>query len=203
MKQTFKTIKTKKQTVEMMIMTIIIILAAMFVSTTLTSCSNDELDSFDTSGFPQGICAILTDSVELPTTITPEQVVLRDSDFVAYDSESSWIKIKTSDSLDIKTNPLPKAKYILFFENANHPRFLFKAHLSSFLSSTRYTGLSFSFIGKNHSGYSFYILEHAELVNESGDIIDGKLSKSEKAGYAYFVQKLSSLPSFSHNELLN
>ena len=178
-----------KQTIEKILMTLVIIMIAALMGTMMTSCTSDDDAVESLSGPDDELYAIIVDPNEQLIDITPQDYVLTLNDIVAYNPENGEMKVKGGERISEKAIPVPKQWSIRFYSKG---KLLFTAKLNSVISSTiGGPGLIFEhWWGPDKDGYSRFKLEQIRIVDEKGRVLDGDLSYSEKAGLAQFEQIL-------------
>ena len=181
-----------KRTIEMILMTLLIVLVAVFVGSTMTSCSSSDVDD---SPVPT-ICPVdgsffaVIDDPEGGQRIDliPQDYVLTFDDIVYYVPETGELVIKGGDEIEAKSYPIPKQWKITFYLNN---QVLFSAWLNSMISSLiGGTGLMLYYNYKDDMGYTRLQLRQITIGDENGNIIAGELTEEEKAGLAMFEQLL-------------
>lgn len=178
-----------KQTIEKILMTLVIIMIAALMGTMMTSCTSDDDAVESLSGPDDELYAIIVDPNEQLIDITPQDYVLTLNDIVAYNPENGEMKVKGGERISEKAFPVPKQWSIRFYSK---DKLLFSANLNSIISSIiGGPGLTFEhWWGPDKDGYSRFKLDIIRIVDEKGRVLEGDLSNSEKAGLAQFEQIL-------------
>lgn len=187
-----------KQTIEKILMTLVIIMIAALMGTMMTSCTSDDdaIESMD--GSDEELYAIIVEPNKQLIDITPQDYVLTLNDIVAYNPETGEMKVKGGERISEKAFPVPTQWSILFYSKG---KLLFTAKLNSVISSTiGGSGLIFEhWWGPDKDGYSRFKLEQIRIVDEKGRVLDGDLSYSEKVGLALFESILKSYGRINNN----
>lgn len=187
-----------KQTIEKILMTLVIIMIAALMGTMMTSCTSDDdaIESMD--GSDEELYAIIVEPNKQLIDITPQDYVLTLNDIVAYNPETGEMKVKGGERISEKAFPVPTQWSILFYSKG---KLLFTAKLNSVISSTiGGPGLIFEhWWGPDKDGYSRFKLEQIRIVDEKGRVLDGDLSYSEKVGLALFESILKSYGRINKN----
>lgn len=178
-----------KKTIEMILMTLIVILIAVFVGSTLTSCSLDDDDKEKPEVIIDPVESDLTAIIVNPEhqliDIIPDDVVLWGKDIIAYNPETGDLLIRGGERIEEKSYPIPTQYKIVFYQNGE---MLFDAWLNNSLSSMiGGTGMMLFFLAKDQEGFSHFQLRQIIIKDEDGHI-EGELTDREKAGLATFEQ---------------
>ncbi len=174
-----------KQTIEKILMTLVIIMVAMLMGTMMSCTNDDEVESEPKIGSDEELYAIIVDPNQRLIDITPQDYVLTLNDIVAYNPENGEMKVKGGERIREKAFPIPTQYSIWFYSNW---KLLFTAKLHSVISSTiGGPGLILEeWWGPDKEGYSCFRLECIQIVDDKGHVIEGELSDSEKVGLAQF-----------------
>ena len=143
-----------RRTIEMILMTLVIILVALFLGTTVTGCtSDDEQDS--TLYEDSELYAIVKPEGAMLIDIIPQDYVLTLNNIIAVNPETGEFKLKNTERIDSVAFPIPTQHVIQFYSGNS---FLFEAKLNSSFSSYLPTGLTFSHFFSDKNGLARYDL---------------------------------------------
>ena len=173
------------RTIEMILMTLVIILAALFLGTTVTGCtSDDEQESvvYDDSE----LYAIVKPEGAQLIDIIPQDYVLTLNNIIAVNPEKGEFKLKNTGRIDSVAFPIPTQYVIQFYTKGS---FLFEAKLTSILSSTASSGLTFCHFLSDKNGVARYDLYNTKYIQENGTI-SGEISKEQEQGVLRLYQIL-------------
>lgn len=173
------------RTIEMILMTLVIILVAAFLGTTMMSCtSNDD-------GQPEVYEASMLYAIVKPEgaqliDIIPQDYVLTLDNIIAVNPEKGEFKLKNTQRIDAVSFPLPTQYVIQFYSEES---FLFEAKLNSSLSSYLPTGLTFCHFLSDKNGLARYDLGATRLISPDGKV-DGNPTSQQEQGVLRLYQIL-------------
>lgn len=182
------------RTIEMILMTLVIILVAAFLGTTMMSCtSNDD-------GQPEVYEASMLYAIVKPEgaqliDIIPQDYVLTLDNIIAVNLEKGEFKLKNTQRIDAVSFPLPTQYVIQFYSEDS---FLFEAKLNSSLSSYLPTGLTFCHFLSDKNGLARYDLGATRLISPDG-IVDGNPTSQQEQGVQRLYQILGKAGKISRN----
>jgi hypothetical protein len=187
-----------KQTIEKILMTLVIIMIAALMGTMMAGCTSDDDAVEPLSGSDEELYAVIVDPDEQLINITSQDYVLTLNDIAAYNPETGEMKVKGGERISEKAFPTPTQHSIRFYSKG---KLLFSAYLNSVLSSMMSgPGLIFEhWWGPDKEGYSRFKLEHIRLIDEKGRVLEGDLSDSDKTGLAQFEQILKNYGRINKN----
>lgn len=172
-----------KQTIEMILMALVIMLIAALMGTTMTSCTSDD-EGYDESS----LYAIVLQEGATPIDILPEDYVLTIDNIVSVNPTDNQFILKNTERIDSLAFPIPIPHVIQFYADG---RFLFEAKLTSVLSSAISSGISFCYYFTNQNRYSKYKLEINKFALENGTI-KGELTREQAQGIERMYRILKS-----------
>lgn len=174
-----------KQTIEMILMTLVIILAALFLGTTVTGCTSDD-EQESTVYEDSELYAIIKPEGATLIDIIPQDYVLTLNNIIAVNPEKGEFKLKNTERIDAVAFPIPTQYVIQFYTKGS---FLFEAKLTSLLSSSATSGLTFCHFISDKNGLARYDLYNTKYVQEDGTI-SGEMTKEQEQGILRLYQIL-------------
>ena len=174
-----------KQTIEMILMTLVIILVALFLGTTVTGCTSDD-EQESTVYEDSELYAIIKPEGATLIDIIPQDYVLTLNNIIAVNPEKGEFKLKNTERIDAVAFPIPTQYVIQFYTKGS---FLFEAKLTSLLSSTVSSGLTFCHFISDKNGLARYDLYNTKYVLEDGTI-SGEMTKEQEQGILRLYQIL-------------
>lgn len=182
-----------KRTIEMILMTLVIILAAAFLGTTMSSCSSDDEDEI--TFHESTLYAIVMPEGATPIDIMPEDYVLTLNNIIAVNPETGEFKVKNTERIDSVAFPIPTRYVIQFYAEGS---LLFEAKLSSVLSSALSSGLTFCYFWSDKNGMARYDLNTNVFIYHDGKE-EGNLTKKQQLGIQRMYQILERAGKTSKN----
>ena len=179
-----------KRTIEMILVTLIIVLVAAFLGTTMTSCTSDD-DKYE----DYTLYAIVLPEGATSIDIIPQDYVLTLDNVIAANPKTGEFKLKNTERIDSRAFPIPTQYVIQFYAKNN---LLFEAKLTSVISSALSNGVSFCHYFTDDNGMARYDLEINKLINEDGSIKD-YLSEAQEQGIQHLFQILKLTGKISEN----
>lgn len=178
-----------KRTIEMILMTLIIILVAAFLGTTATSCtSDDSAIEVDENGLykESTLYAIIKPEGAQLIDIIPQDYVLTLNNIIAVNPETGVFKLKNTERIDAVAFPIPTQYVIQFYSEGS---FLFEAKLNSTLSSYLPSGLTFCHFLSDKNGLARYDLNATRIISQDGKV-DGNPTAQQEQGVLRMYQIL-------------
>ena len=166
------------RTIEMILMTLVIILIAAFLGTTMISCTSNDDDQPEVYNASM-LYAQLID-------IIPQDYVLTLDNIIAVNPEKGEFKLKNTERIDSVAFPIPIQYVIQFYYEGS---FLFEAKLNSSLSSYLPTGLTFCHFLSDKNGLARYDLGATRLISPDGKV-DGNPTSQQEQGVLRLYQIL-------------
>ena len=174
-----------KRTIEMILMTLVIILAALFLGTTVTGCTSDD-EQESTVYEDSELYAIIKPEGATLIDIIPQDYVLTLDNIIAVNPEKGEFKLMHTERIDSVAFPIPTQYVIQFYYEGS---FLFEAKLTSLLSSAVSSGLTFCHFISDKKGLARYDLYNNNYIREDGTIT-GDLTKEQEQGIQRLYQIL-------------
>lgn len=182
-----------KRTIEMILMTLVIILAAAFLGTTMSSCSSDDEDEI--TFHESTLYAIVMPEGATPIDIMPEDYMLTLNNIIAVNPETGEFKVRDTERIDSVAFPIPTPYVIQFYSEGS---LLFEAKLSSVLSSALSSGLTFCYFWSDKNGMARYDLNTNVFIYHDGKE-EGNLTKKQQLGIQRMYQILERAGKTSKN----
>ena len=144
------------RTIEMILMTLVIILAALFLGTTVTGCTSDDEQESMVYEDSELYAIVKPEGAQL-IDIIPQDYVLTLNNIIAVNPETGEFILKNTGRIDSVAFPIPTQYVIQFYTKGS---FLFEAKLTSLLSSTASSGLTFCHFISDKNGLARYDLSN-------------------------------------------
>lgn len=184
------------RTIEMILMTLVIVIAAVFLCMTITSCSSGDDDDDQSEVYEASMLyAIVKPEGAQLIDIIPQDYVLTLDNIIAVNPEKGEFKLKNTQRIDAVSFPLPTQYVIQFYSEDS---FLFEAKLNSSLSSYLPTGLTFCHFLSDKNGLARYDLGATRLINPDGKV-DGNPTSQQEQGVQRLYQILGKAGKISRN----
>lgn len=193
-----------KRTIEMILMTLVIILTAALVGSALTSCSSHDEDEIPgLHGVyiedKDALYAIVKDPNAQLYDIMPSDWVLTLDDILAYNPETGLMKVRGGERIEEKSYPYPIQYRIEFY---CHGELLFGAWLNNLLSSLiGGTGLMlyYEISELDDKDIRYFKLTQTQVIDENGQILEGALTEEEASGLSRFEGILKATGKWDRN----
>lgn len=173
------------RTIEMILMTLVIILIAAFLGTTMISCTSNDDDQPEVYEASMLYAIVKPEGAQL-IDIIPQDYVLTLDNIIAVNPEKGEFKLKNTQRIDAVSFPLPTQYVIQFYSEDS---FLFEAKLNSSLSSYLPTGLTFCHFLSDKNGLARYDLGATRLISPDGKV-DGNPTSQQEQGVQRLYQIL-------------
>lgn len=173
------------RTIEMILMTLVIILIAAFLGTTMISCTSNDDDQPEVYEASMLYAIVKPEGAQL-IDIIPQDYVLTLDNIIAVNPEKGEFKLKNTQRIDAVSFPLPTQYVIQFYSEDS---FLFEAKLNSSLSSYLPTGLTFCHFLSDKNGLARYDLGATRLISPDGKV-DGNPTSQQEQGVLRLYQIL-------------
>ena len=173
------------RTIEMILMTLVIILIAAFLGTTMISCTSNDDDQPEVYNASMLYAIVKPEGAQL-IDIIPQDYVLTLDNIIAVNPEKGEFKLKNTQRIDAVSFPLPTQYVIQFYSEDS---FLFEAKLNSSLSSYLPTGLTFCHFLSDKNGLARYDLGATRLISPDGKV-DGNPTSQQEQGVLRLYQIL-------------
>ena len=173
------------RTIEMILMTLVIILIAAFLGTTMISCTSNDDDQPEVYEASMLYAIVKPEGAQL-IDIIPQDYVLTLDNIIAVNPEKGEFKLKNTQRIDAVSFPLPTQYVIQFYSEDS---FLFEAKLNSSLSSYLPTGLTFCHFLSDKNGLARYDLGATRLISPDGKV-DGNPTSQQEQGILRLYQIL-------------
>lgn len=173
------------RTIEMILMTLVIILIAAFLGTTMISCTSNDDDQPEVYNASMLYAIVKPEGAQL-IDIIPQDYVLTLDNIIAVNPEKGEFKLKNTQRIDAVSFPLPTQYVIQFYSEDS---FLFEAKLNSSLSSYLPTGLTFCHFLSDKNGLARYDLGATRLISPDGKV-DGNPTSQQEQGIQRLYQIL-------------
>lgn len=180
-----------KRTIEMILMTLVIILTAALVGSALTSCSShDEDEIVGNTEDKDALYAIVRNPDEQLYDIIPSDWVLTLDDILAYNPETGLMKVRGGERIAEKSYPYPIQYRIEFY---SHGKWLFGAWLNNLVSSLiggNGLMLYFEISEIDDKDIRYFRLTQTQVIDEDGQTLEGALTEEEASGLSRFEEIL-------------
>lgn len=182
------------RTIEMILMTLVIILIAAFLGTTMISCTSNDDDQPEVYNASTLYAIVKPEGAQL-IDIIPQDYVLTLDNIIAVNPEKGEFKLKNTQRIDAVSFPLPTQYVIQFYSEDS---FLFEAKLNSSLSSYLPTGLTFCHFLSDKNGLARYDLGATRLISPDGKV-DGNPTSQQEQGIQRLYQILGKAGKIKRN----
>ena len=173
------------RTIEMILMTLVIILIAAFLGTTMISCTSNDDDQPEVYNASTLYAIVKPEGAQL-IDIIPQDYVLTLDNIIAVNPEKGEFKLMHTERIDSVAFPIPTQYVIQFYYEGS---FLFEAKLTSLLSSAVSSGLTFCHFLSDKKGLARYDLYNNNYIREDGTMT-GDLTKEQEQGIQRLYQIL-------------
>ena len=184
-----------KRTIEMILMTLVIVIAAVFLSMTVASCSSSDDDGEREVYEASMLYAIVKPEGAQLIDIIPQDYVLTLDNIIAVNPEKGEFKLMHTERIDSVAFPIPIQYVIQFYSKGS---FLFEAKLNSTLSSYLPTGLTFCHFLSDKKGMARYDLNATRIINLDGKV-DGNPTAQQEQGIQRLYQILGKAGKINRN----
>ena len=179
----------------MILMTLVIVIAAVFLGMTVTSCSSGDDDDQSEVYEVSMLYAIVKPEEAQLIDITPQDYVLTLDNIIAVNPETGEFKLRNAQQIDAVAFPIPTQYVIQFY---NEGSFLFEAKLNSIISSYLPSGLTFCHFLSDKNGLARYDLSAIRLISQDGKV-NGNPTSLQEQGVQRLYQILEKTGKISRN----
>lgn len=178
----------------MILMTLVIILIAAFLGTTMISCTSNDDDQPEVYNASTLYAIVKPEGAQL-IDIIPQDYVLTLDNIIAVNPEKGEFKLMHTERIDSVAFPIPTQYVIQFYSEGS---FLFEARLNSSISSYLPSGLTFCHFLTDKKGLARYDLYANRLISQDATI-EGNPTDQQELGILRMYQILSMAGKTSKN----
>lgn len=178
----------------MILMTLVIILIAAFLGTTMISCTSNDDDQPEVYKASTLYAIVKPEGAQL-IDIIPQDYVLTLDNIIAVNPEKGEFKLMHTERIDSVAFPIPTQYVIQFYYEGS---FLFEAKLNSSISSYLPSGLTFCHFLTDKKGLARYDLYANRLISQDATI-EGNPTDQQELGILRMYQILSMAGKTSKN----
>jgi len=184
-----------RRTIEMILMTLVIVIAAVFLGAAITSCSGSDDDEKPEVYEASMLYAIVKPEGAQLIDIIPQDYVLTLDNIIAVNPETGEFKLRNTERIDSVAFPIPTQYVIQFYSEGS---FLFEARLNNSISSYLPSGLTFCHFLTDKKGLARYDLYANRLISQDGTT-EGNPTNQQEFGVLRLYQILSMAGKISKN----